>query len=135
MILDPHIKFYFLLSRDTSQCWLFNVILNIRFQQAIGDQHSDAGLPTEDSLGTAQTQQLVIPIQEQHPPFQLRVCGAWSSGSSRHVEEEGAARPWYQLPYQREDDNQANGWSRRFAGIRQGGGRRQVRKLVRSAID
>ena len=106
---------------------LFYVTLNILLRQAIGDQHSDAGLPTQESHDTVQTQQLEIPVQEQHAYFQLGVCGAGTRGSSHHVEEEGAARPYYQcghhqLPCQREDDSQASGWSRRFSGIRQAGG-------------
>ena len=100
--------------------------LTILLQQAIGDQHGDAGLSTEESHDTAQTQQLVIPIKEQRSHFQAGFCGAWRSGIFHHVEEGGGARPLYQcgyhhLPYQGEDDNQASGWSRSFAGIRQGG--------------
>ena len=53
----------------------FYVTLNIFLQQEISDQHGDAGLSTEESHDTAQTEQ---------------------------------------------DDNQASGWSRHFAGIRQG---------------
>ena len=94
-------------------------------QQEIGDQHGDAGLPTEASQDTTQTQQLVIPVQEQHSHLQLAVCGAGTSGIFHHVGEEEAARPWYQCGlhqflYQCEDDNQASGWSRSFVGSRQG---------------
>jgi len=110
---------------------LFYVTLNILLQQGIGDQHGDAGLPIEESHDTAQTQQLAIPIQEQHSHFHLGVCDAGASGSSHYVEEEGAARPYYQcghhqLPCQREDDNQASGWSQSFARIRQAGGRTTI---------
>ena len=101
----------------------FFVTLNILLQQEISDQHGDAGLSTEESHDTAQTEQLGIPIQEQHSQFLLGFCGG-ATGTSNHVEED-AARSRYlcgyqQLPYQSEDDNQASGWSRRFAGIRQG---------------
>jgi len=94
-----------------------------RAEQEIGDQHGDAGLSTEESHDTAQTEQLGIPIQEQHSHFLPGFC-VGATGTSNHVEE-GAARPRYlcgdhQLPYQSEDDDQASGWSRRFAGIRQG---------------
>jgi len=103
--------------------FFFYVTLNIFLQQAIGDQHGDAGLSTEESHDTAQTEQLGIPIQEQHSDFLPGFC-VGATGTSNHVEE-GAARSRYlcgyhQLPYQSEDDNQASGWSRRFAGIRQG---------------
>lgn len=123
---QTRVKFYSLLSRDTKQCFLFYVTLDILLQQAIGGQHGDAGLSTEESHDTTQTQQLVIPVQEQNPHLQPAFCGPGTGGIFHHVGEEGAARPWYhcglhQLPYQREDDNQASGWSRRFAGIRQGG--------------
>ena len=89
--------------------------LNILLQLATGDEHGDAGLSTEESHDTTQTQQLVIPIQGQHSHLQLAVCGAGTSEIFRHVGEEGAARP-----YQREEDNQASGWSPRFVGSRQG---------------
>ena len=100
--------------------------LNILLQLATGDQHGDAGLSTEEFHDTTETQQLVIPIQEQHSHLQLAVCGAGTSGIFHPVGEEGAARPWYQCGldqlrlYQHEDDNQASGWSRSFAGSRQG---------------
>ena len=102
----------------------FYVTLNIFLQQAIDDQHGDAGLSTEESHDTAQTEQLGIPIQEQHSHFLLGFC-VGATGTSNHVEE-GAARSWYlcgyqQLPYQSEDDNQASGWSPRYARIRQDG--------------
>ena len=111
---------------DTSQCLLFYVTLNILRQQAIGDQHGDAGPSTEESHETTHTQQLAIPVQEQHPHLQPSFCGPGTSGIFHHFGEERAARPWYQLglhqlPCQRKDDNQASGWKRRFAGIRQGG--------------
>lgn len=95
---------------------LLYVTLNIFHQQAIGDQHSDAGLPTREF----QTQQLRFPIQEQHSHLQPVLCGG-TSGISHHVEEEGAASGYRQLPFQPEDDNQASGWSRSFGGIRQDG--------------
>lgn len=102
----------------------FYVTLNIFLQQAISDQHGDAGLSTEESHDTSQAEQLGIPIQEQHSQFLPGFCGG-ASGTSSHVEE-GAAWSRYlcgcqQLPYQSEDDNQASGWSPRFARIRQGG--------------
>ena len=104
---------------------MFYTTLNILLQQAAGDQHGDAGLPTEASHDTTPTQQLVIPVQEEHPHLQPAVCGAGTSGIFHHIGEEGAGRPWYhcgphQLPYQPEDDNPASGWSRSFAGSRQG---------------
>ena len=100
---------------------MFYVTLNILLQQAIGDHHGDADLSIEESHDTTQTQQLVIPVQEQHSHLQFTFRGAGPSGIFHHVGEEGAARPWYQcglsqLPYQREDDNQASGWSQNFAG-------------------
>jgi len=95
-----------------------------RAEQEIGYQHGDAGLSTEESHDTAQTEQLGIPIQEQHSHFLPGFC-VGATGTSNHVEE-GTARSRYlcgyqQLPYQSEDDNQASGWSPRFATIRQGG--------------
>ena len=105
---------------------MFYVTLNILLQQATGDNHGDAGLSTEESHDTAPTQQLVIPVQEQHSNLHFAFCGAGTSGIFHHTGEEGAARPWYQcglnqLLYQYEDDNQASGWSRSFAGGNQGG--------------
>ena len=104
--------------------FFFYVKLNIFLQQAIGHQHGDAGLSTEESHDTAQTEQLGIPIQEQHSHFLPGFC-VGASGISNHVEE-SAARSRYlcgyqQLPYQSEDDNQASGRSPRLARIRQGG--------------
>ena len=103
---------------------MFYVTLNIPLQEAIGDQNGDAGLSTEESYDPTQTQQLEIPVQEQHSHLQLAVCGDGTSGIFHYVRE-GGARPWYQcglhqLPYQREDDNQASGWNRSFEGSRQG---------------
>ena len=100
--------------------------MNFLFQQAIGNQHGDAGLSTEEAHDTTQTEQLVIPVQEQHSYLNFAVHGgAGTSGIFHHVVEQGGARPRYQsglhqLPYQREDD-EASGWSRCFAGSRQGG--------------
>ena len=104
---------------------MFYVTLNILLQQAIGDQHGDADLSIEESHDTTLTEQLLIPVQEQYSLLQFAFCGEGPSGIFHHVGEEGATRPWYQcglsqLPYQREDDNQASGWSQSFAGSRQG---------------
>ena len=107
---------------------MFYVTLNILLQQAIGDQHGDADLSIEESHDTSQTEQLVIPVQEQYSHLQFAFCGEGRGGIFHHVGKEGAARPWSQcrlsqLPYQREDDNHASGsrgWSQSFAGSRQG---------------
>ena len=114
------------IARIQTSVFLFYVTLNILLQQAIADQQGEAGVPTEESHDTTQIQQLVIPVQEQNPHLQPAFCGPGTGGIFHHVGEEGAARPCYhcglhQLPYPREDDNQASGWSRRFAGIRHGG--------------
>ena len=108
--------------------------MNFLLQQAIGNQHGDAGFSTEESHDTTQTQQLVIPVQEQHPYLKLADHGgAGTSGIFNHVVEQGGARPRYQcglhhLPYQREDD-EASGWSRCFAGNRQGGSQATIREV------
>ena len=73
--------------------FFFYVTLNIFLQQEIGDQHGDAGLSTEESHDTAQTEQLGIPIQEQHSDFLPEFC-VGATGTSNHVEE-GAAGPRY----------------------------------------
>jgi len=103
---------------------LFYLTLNILLQEAIGDQHGDESLSTEESHDTAHSQQLVIPIQEQHSHFHPGVHGAGTSESSHHIEEEAARyqRGYHQLPYESDDDNQASGWSCSFSGIRQSGG-------------
>jgi len=95
---------------------LFYVTSNILLQQAIGDQHGDESLSTEESHDSAQS-------QPSH--FQSWLCGSGTSESSHHIEEEGAARyqrGYHQLPYESDDENQASGWSWSFSGIRQGGG-------------
>lgn len=89
------------------------------YQQAVGGQpSSEVRFSTEESQrftrqsSRGQTQQARLPIQEQQP--QVRpVSSLEATGMSWPVEAEDDARPrqdqQYQLPYQREHDNQAHG--------------------------